>query len=179
MCVCLSVPHVCLSVPYVCLSVPYVYLSVPYVCVSVPSMCICASHPRRASKRPPEAAYLRVYIKYFFTWLTGMKKLIFYVNNFFGSGHFSDLWYLKKDQKMTGTKNFFASKNQLCHVHQPCKGIFEMCFVFTHFFVRASNGRQYSNFENWCLKMKSWGLYHAYILWKSWLPDDFPKPNLY
>ena len=49
-------------------------------------------------------------IKYFFTWLTGMKKLIFYVNNFFGSGHFFNPWYLKKDQKMAGTKFFLYPK---------------------------------------------------------------------
>ena len=51
---------------------------------------------------------------------------------------------------MAGTKKFFVSKDQFCHTHQPCKGIFEICFVFSHFFVRASNGRQYSNFENKC-----------------------------
>ena len=118
-------------------------------------------------------------IKYSFVWLTGKWKQIFYVNNFFGFKHFlfHEIW--KKIKKWTESKIVFTSKNQLCHVHQPCKVIFEICFVFTHFFVRASNGCQYSNFENWCLKIKSWGLYHAYILWKSWLPDDFPKPNLY
>ena len=45
------------------------------------------------------------------------------------------------------------SKNQLCHVCQPCKRIYEICFVFSHFFVRASNGRQYSNFGNKCPKL--------------------------
>ena len=91
-------------------------------------------------------------IKYSFTWLTGMKKLIFYVNNFLGSGHFFDPWYLKKDQKIAGIKNFFVSKNQFCHARQPCKGIFDICFVFSHFFVRASNCSHYSNFGNNCPK---------------------------
>ena len=54
---------------------------------------------------------------------------------------------------MAGTKYFFVSKNQLCHVCQPCERIFEICFVFSHFFVRASNGRQYSNFGNKCPKL--------------------------
>ena len=45
-------------------------------------------------------------IKYSFAWLTGMWKLIFYDNNFFGSGLFFDPWYLKKDWKMA-RRNFF------------------------------------------------------------------------
>ena len=92
-------------------------------------------------------------IKYSFTWLTGMKKLIFYVNNFFGSGHFFDPWYLNKDQKMAGTEKIFVSKDQFCHANQPCKEIFEICFVFSYFFVRASNGSHYSNFGNNCPKL--------------------------
>ena len=36
--------------------------------------------------------------------------------------------------------------------------------VFLQFLARTSNGRRYSYFENWCLKMKSIGLYHTYIL---------------
>ena len=54
---------------------------------------------------------------------------------------------------MAGTKKIFASKNQFCHAHQPCKGIFEICFVFWYFFVRASNGSHYSNFGNKCPKL--------------------------
>ena len=54
---------------------------------------------------------------------------------------------------MVGTKKFFVSKNQFCHAHQPCKGIFEICFVFSYFFVRASNGSHYSNFRNKCPKL--------------------------
>ena len=65
-----NVKNVCLSHRCVCLS--HVCVSVPYVCVSVPCVCVCpicnfyssynfyTSHPRRASKRPPKAAYLRV-----------------------------------------------------------------------------------------------------------------------
>ena len=86
-------------------------------------------------------------------WLTGMKKLILYINNFFGSGHFSDPRYLKIYQKMAGTKYFFVSKSQFCHAHQPCKGSFEIYFVFAHFFVRASNCSHYSNFGNKCPKL--------------------------
>ena len=66
-------------------------------------------------------------------WLTGMKKVIFRVNNFFGSGHFFDPSCVKKDQKRAGTKNFLVSKNQFFEAHQPCKGIFEICIVFSNF----------------------------------------------
>ena len=92
-------------------------------------------------------------IKYFFMWLTGNKKLIFYINNFFGSGHFFDPWYLKKDQKMAGTKIFFVSKNQSCHARQTYKRIFEIWIVFSHFSARGWNGPQYSNFGNRFLKL--------------------------
>ena len=63
MCVCLSVPYVCLSQMCVC----PICVSVPHVCLShyLLHMCVCpnafyTSHPRRARKRPPKAAYLRV-----------------------------------------------------------------------------------------------------------------------
>ena len=59
----------------------------------------------------------------------------------------------EKRSKMAGTKYFFVFKNQLCHVRQPCERIFEICFVFSHFFVRASNGCQYSSFGNKCPKL--------------------------
>ena len=53
--------------------------------------------------------------KNFFAWLTGMKKLIFYLNDFFGSGHFFDPWHLKKwpkndrSQKIQNTKKLLSS----------------------------------------------------------------------
>ena len=70
-CVCLS--HVCVCPMYVCLS--HVCVSVPYVCVCLSHVCVCpicnfyssynfyTSHPRRASKRLPKAAFLRVSYK--------------------------------------------------------------------------------------------------------------------
>ena len=67
---------------------------------------------------------------------------------------------------MAGTEKFFVSKNQFCHANQPCKGIFKKCFVFSHFFVRSSNGRQYSNFENKCPKLG------------TGTPDDMVLTNL-
>ena len=60
MCVCPT----CASVPHVRLS----HMCVCPICESVPmhfyeSYNFYTSHPRRASKRPPEAAYLRVVLK--------------------------------------------------------------------------------------------------------------------
>jgi len=54
----------------------------------------------------------------------------------------------KKIKKRAGAKKNFVSKNQFCQAHQLCKEIFEICIVFSNFSARASNGCQYSNFEN-------------------------------
>ena len=64
--------------------------------------------------------------KNFFACLTGMKKLIFYLNKFFCSSHFLIHQILKNYQKMTRAKKFVKVKNQLFHACQPCKGIFEI-----------------------------------------------------
>ena len=45
-----------------------------------------------------------------FAWLTGMKKVIFGYNNFFGLGQFMTYYTLKIDQKMTGTKKLWVPK---------------------------------------------------------------------
>ena len=107
------------------------------------------------------------------------KNWFFMLTTFLAWGIFSIHQIKKKGQKKARAKKIFVSKNQFCQAHQPCKGIFEIFIVFSNFSARASNVSHYSNFENWCLKMKSWGLYHAYILWKSGLLLDFQEPNLY
>ena len=61
------------------------------------------------------------------------------------------------------------------HACQPCKGIFEICIVFSDFFARASNCSGSNLGRYWGLKMKSRGLYHAYRLWKSGLLLDFQQ----
>ena len=61
-----------------------------------------------------------------FAWLTGMKKLIFYFSDFFGSGHVFDPSQLKKWPKKTGAKKFKKVKNHLFHAHQPQEEIFEI-----------------------------------------------------
>ena len=52
--------------------------------------------------------------------------------------------------------------------------------VYLQLLARYSNGCQYSNFENWCLKMKSCGRYIAYtfimkILVASWFSTTGPS----
>ena len=61
---------------------------------------------------------------------------------------------------MPGAKKVVNIKNQFLHARQPCEGIFDICLhqcscsvVFSDFFATASNGRQYSNFENKCPKL--------------------------
>ena len=80
-----------------------------------------------------------------FVWLTGMKKLIFYSNNFFGSGHFLIHQTLTKGQKSARSKNLIEMKIQFFHARQPCIEIFEIhsllgCFFMTSFpkFVMAT-----------------------------------------
>ncbi len=67
----------------------------------------------------------------------GVKKQIFYLNNFLGSSHFliHEIW--EKNQKMAGAKKVVKIKNQFFHARQPRKGIFEIrsywCCIFTIF----------------------------------------------
>ena len=59
-----------------------------------------------------------------FMWLTGMKKQIFYQNNFFWFRQFLDPLDLKKGQKIAGAKKVVIIKNLFFHARQPRKGIF-------------------------------------------------------
>ena len=68
-----------------------------------------------------------------------MARIIFVIH---------DIW-----KKIKKWPEQFVFKNQFCHAHQPCKWIFEICFVFLYFFVRASNGSHYSNFGHKCPKL--------------------------
>ena len=61
-----------------------------------------------------------------FAWLMGMKKLIFYLNNFFGSSHFLIHQILTKGQKSAGSKKFVKIKNQFFHARQSRYGTLEI-----------------------------------------------------
>ena len=55
---------------------------------------------------------------------------------------------------MAGTKKIFASKNQFCHANELYKGIFEVCIVFSHFFLQELQmAPQNSNFVKKCPKL--------------------------
>ena len=62
-----------------------------------------------------------------------MKKLIFGINNFFGSGHFLIIFFEKNGQKMTGAKKIFEYKNQYFHTFQMHKRNFEIHAYFQIF----------------------------------------------
>ena len=70
-------------------------------------------------------------------WLMGMKKLIFYVMNFFGCGHFSIFFSDLMDGKMAGANKIVYIKNQSFQGRHPHKGIFQIrsywCCIFTIF----------------------------------------------
>ena len=61
-----------------------------------------------------------------FAWLMGMTNVIFYLNNFFCSGHFLIFYFWKNDQKMAGAKKVGKTKNHIFHACQPREGIFEI-----------------------------------------------------
>ena len=63
--------------------------------------------------------------KYSFAWLTGIKKLIFCSDEFFGSGYFLIHEIIKSDQKVTGANNVKMIKSLFFYARQPCEGIFE------------------------------------------------------
>ena len=65
-------------------------------------------------------------LKNFFAWLTGMTKLIFDYNNFFGSGHFliQDIW--KNRPKKDRSQKFISSKNYSFHACWPRERIFKI-----------------------------------------------------
>ena len=75
--------------------------------------------------------------KNYLAWLTGIKKLIFHFNNFFGSGHFSIHEFWKNDQKMAGAKKVVKMKYQFFYACQPREVIFEIhahsCSIFLIF----------------------------------------------
>ena len=121
-----------------------------------------------------------IYLKNSFARLSDTIPVIFGYKNFFGSGLFLTFFWIWWIEKMPRAKKVVNEKNAFLHARQLRDEIFDVCsngyciFTIEVFF---QNGRHQSNFENWCLKMKSRGLYHIYILWKSWLLLDFRKPD--
>ena len=60
---------------------------------------------------------LLIYFKNSFAWLTGMKKVIFGYNNFFGLGYFLTHYVLKNRPKSDQNKKVIGSKNYSFHIY--------------------------------------------------------------
>ena len=82
------------------------------------------------------------------TWLTGMKKLIFYSNNFFGSGQFFDPWNLKnRSENGWSQKSCYNEKSVFSHPSTARRNFVNLSLLvlyFLQFLARASNGHHYS-----------------------------------
>ena len=59
-----------------------------------------------------------------------MKKLIFYLSNFFGSGHILFHEVLENDQKIDQSQNSYTLKNEFFHARQPREEFFVLFFVY-------------------------------------------------
>ena len=64
------------------------------------------------AKNYENRAWVCMDFKNYLAWLTGIKKLIFHSNNFFGSGHFLIIFSELMDWKMAGAKKVVRMKNQ-------------------------------------------------------------------
>ena len=62
-----------------------------------------------------------------FAWLTGMKKLIFYYNNFFGSGSFFYPWYVRNRPKNDRNQKVIGWKNLCFYACGPHERICKIC----------------------------------------------------
>ena len=90
----------------------------------------CSKFRQRVVKIRPQYEWIskilspgwQVWRNWFLTLLTFLAPVIFLIHEI-----------LKKDQKMTGSKNFIGIKNQLFHAHQPLKEIFEIPWQQGHF----------------------------------------------
>ena len=90
-----------------------------------------------------------------FTWLTGMKKLIFGINNFFGSGHFSIYRFWKKWSKNDRSKKIFCTqKSALSYISNAQKKFWNRC-LFSNFWAKTLIELSSTNFKAKILKMAS------------------------
>ena len=120
--------------------------------------------------------------KNFFAWLMGMKKLIFYLNNFFGSSHFLIHQILTKGQKSAGSKKFVKIKNQFFHARQPRIEIFEIhsllgCFFMTSF-PKLLMAATIPGVEIFCWK-SAWVVFFYMQNWNFGGAPESGKPGLH
>ena len=88
-----------------------------------------------------------------FTWLMGMKKLIFGINNFFGSGHFLIHFFWKKWSKNDRSKKiFWIQKSVFSYISNAQKKFWNPC-LFSQFLAKALIELSSTNFKAKILKM--------------------------
>ena len=88
-----------------------------------------------------------------FSWLTGMKKLIFGINNFFGSGHFLIYVFWKKWSKNDRSKKIFCiQKSSFSFISNAQKKFWNPC-LFSQFLAKALIELSSTNFKAKILKM--------------------------
>ena len=88
-----------------------------------------------------------------FLWLTGMKKLIFGINNFFGSGHFLIHFFWKKWSKNDRSKKiFWIQKSVFSYISNAQKKFWNPC-LFSDFLAKTLIEVSSTNFKAKILKM--------------------------
>ena len=88
-----------------------------------------------------------------FAWLTGMKKLIFGINNFFGSGHFLIYFFWKKWSKNDRSKKIFCLKKSVFSYISNAQQKFCNPCLFSHFLGKSLIELSSTNFKAKILKM--------------------------
>ena len=115
--------------------------------------------------------------KNFFACLTGMKKLIFYLNKFFCSGHFFDPSNLKKWPKNDPSKKICKSKKSVVSCLSTMQRNFWNSFILSHYFQscfpKLPIAHAVSFLRIFCRKLAQWHLRTSYFL--KWVtPSEFP-----
>ena len=96
------------------------------------------------------------------------------LTTFFAPVIFWSFFKISWIKKMAGVKKVIKVKNQFFHACQPCKEIFEICIVYSHFFTRDSNCSHYSNFRNECPKLGIGGPENMSLA-NIWVDSRFSK----
>ena len=120
-------------------------------------------------------------IKNFCTWLTGMKKLIFYFNRFFCSGHFwsfCKIWWIRK---MTRAKKICLNEKSVFSCLSSTRRNFWNSFIqrlyFQNCYPELPIAPTVSFLWFFCRKLAQWLLRTYYFL--KWVPpSEFPLVEL-
>ena len=116
-----------------------------------------------------------------FAWLTGMKQLIFYFNNFFCSGHFLVIFYYLMDQKNDRSQKIHKSKKSVFSCLSTTRRNFWNSFILRPYFQSCFPKLQMAHtvpfLQIFCRILAQWLLRTYYILkWVS--AAEFPFSGL-